>query len=143
MRPVYIDKYSSGLDKSQVDTINTILFNIRRRFEQATYQEAKREPVVTSNARKVSGSITGLSWKNYDRTIFATFYMKLNGRNINVCEFDGLVKQIYFSGTDSLTVGSATLPGYFTKDRDSLVFYITDRSGAYQTYFCTVIMELE
>lgn len=138
MRAVYVDKYSSKLDDPQVETTNLMLFNMKRRFEQASYQNTKKAPMVENTIQNVSNKVSELTLREYDKTIFASFILNINSKETNLWSFKGekQIVSIKACGVNSYEFASETLPGYFflsnknlifrkTTDVDSLSFFIT------------------
>lgn len=143
MQAVYIDDRSSGLDKSQVDNVNLILFNMKRRFEQASFQNTKKAPAVINNITNISNRITELTYKEYDNSIFASFVLDVSGSNEiklwSLKESKNFLS-ISFCGVNNYEFADEILNGSLQIQNKDVVFKL-DRPES-SSFFVTILMEI-
>ena len=74
LNPVYLDS-GSNLNKDQINTINTILFNNYRRFRRSVNTVEEDEPVTLKNFTSFSKSIQNVFDKSYGDVHTISFLM--------------------------------------------------------------------
>lgn len=143
MQAVYIDDRSSGLDKSQVENINLILFNMKRRFEQASYQNTKKAPAVINTITNISNRITELTYKEYDSSIYASFVLDVRGSTEiklwSLKEAKNFLS-ISFCGVNNYEFADEVLNGSLQVQNKDVVFKL-DRPES-SSFFVTILMEI-
>ena len=137
INPVYLDK-TSGLNKDQLNTINTILFNHYRRFRRQTSVTQSDEPLVLKNFESYSKVIQDVFDRSYGDSHCISFLLRVKDlqkdSQVEIGKLDVKVPQFMFQSGGSGTTNSETLPGYFMFKDDKLVF-VHSAESHYNNYF--------
>ena len=124
LNPVYLDS-GSNLNKDQINTINTILFNNYRRFRRSVNTVEEDEPVTLKNFTSFSKSIQNVFDKSYGDVHTISFLMRVKDLKKDEEMDIGFFKtapDLFFQAGGSGLTRSEPLPGYFYTKNDRLVF---------------------
>lgn len=136
IKPVYLDK-NSELNKDQLNTINTILFNHYRKFRRNTAVVEEDEPLVLKNFSTYYKVIQDVYDRSYGGAHSISFVMSCKELRENSEQAIGEFKEtpnILYQAGGTGTTNSEALPGYFFIKGSVLMFKQT-AGIRYNDYF--------
>lgn len=126
LHPVYLDK-NSGLNKTQRDSLNTILFGQYRRFRRAANVIEDDEPRVLKNFSSTTSAVQDIYDRSYGIAHSFSAVMsvanKEKGNKVFIGKLSNKPSTLFQCGGTGYN-NSEPLPGYFAVENDDLVFMV-------------------